>query len=179
MVERNLIGVPRHYSRAMARGRGPRPFVKTFKKIINSAQASVTSGNNIEILATGVDAISPKQTTATDTDVPTGSRIRYMEIQFAAVNLLTGAAMLNVSIQYKLSGQSFVDPNLAGGHAQRNQIMHQVMYSAGPDQNASRIFKFKVPSKFQRLKEGMVWGLVWNGSGTVTRIVQTIYKFES
>lgn len=172
--------MPRFRSyRGSRRGNGPRPFVKTFKKIINSAQASVTSGNNIETVAIGVDAISPKQTSSIDIDVPTGSRIRYIEFQFACVNLTAGAVMINASIQYKLSGQSFVDPNLAGGHPQRNQIMHQIMYSASPDQNASRVFKFRLPPKYQRIREGMSWGLVWNGSGTVTRIVQTIYKFES
>ncbi len=163
----------------MGRRNGPRPFVKTFKKVINSGQVSVTSGLNTENLALGVDALAPGQTTVTDPNCPTGSRIRYMEIQFACVNLTAGAVMINASIQYTLSGQVGIDPNLAGGHQQRNQILYQIMYSAGPDQNANRVFRFKIPPKFQRLKEGMTWRLMWNNSGTVTRVVQTIYKFES
>ncbi len=146
---------------------------------MNSGQASVTSGKNDELLAVGVDGVAPKQTTNTDADVPTGSRIRYMEIQFGCVNLTAGAVMVHASIQYTLQSQSTLDPNIAGGNAQRNQIMHQILYSAGPDQNASRVFRFKVPPKFQRIRDGMKWQFVWNASGTVTANTVTIYKFES
>ncbi len=163
----------------MRRRNGPRPFVKTFKKIINSGQASVTSGANQEVLATGVDAIAPGQTTATDPNVPTGSRIRYLEIQFACVNLTAGAVIINMNVQFLLSGQATIDPNLAGGHPQRNQMFQTRLFSAGPEQNSNHVIKFKIPPKFQRVKEGMSWVLSWNGSQTVTRVVQTIYKFES
>lgn len=166
-------------SRGSRRRSGPRPFVKTFKKVINSGQASVTSGANDEVIAVGVDAIAPGQTTVTDANCPTGSRIRFIEVQFVAVNLLAGAAFINCSFQYTLNGQGILDPNLAGGNPQRNQILHQEMFSAGPDQNSNHKFRIKIPPKFQRLREGMTWRLVWNGSGTVTRIVQSIYKFES
>ncbi len=165
--------------RGSRRGRGPKPFTKTYKKIINSGQASVTSGKNNETLAVGTDAIAPGQSTVTDPAVPTGSRIRYFEVQFVIVNLTAGAAFTNCTLQYVLTGQGSVDPNLAGGHAQRNQILHMDMFSAGPDQNSNHKFRFKVPPKFQRIREGMQWLLVWNCSATVTRIVQTIYKIES
>ncbi len=166
-------------SRGSRRRSGPRPFVKTFKKVLNTGQVSVTSGLNTEVLALGVDTIAPSQTTVNDPNVPTGTRIQYFEIQFVAVNLTAGACFINCSVQYLLSTQAVLDPNLAGGHPQRNQILHMEMFSAGPDQNSNHKFRFKVPPKYQRMREGMQWVLAWNNSATCTRIVQTIYKMQN
>ncbi len=159
------------------RRRGIRPVIQSYKKILNIVDASFSSGNNIEILATGVDSIAAGQTSATDPNVPTGSSLKYIEVQFAVNNAVAVPAYVTCSLQYKLGGQSFVDPSVAGGSNQRNQILHMDMYSVGQDQNSNHKFKFKIPKQFQRMREGMIWGLVWNNSVTVNRRILVIYKF--
>ncbi len=156
----------------------PRPMVKTYKKVILHAEASFTAGFQNEAIATGVDSIAIGQTSASDVNVPTGARIKYFEVQFAANNSVATPCFVNCTIQYVLNAQTFLDPDLVGGHARRNQVLHMDLFSIGDDQNSTHKFKFKVPKQFQRLREGMQWGLVWRNSATVNREVQIIYKVE-
>ncbi len=151
--------------------------VQSYKKIIFRIAAGFSAGFQNEQIVLGVDSVAAGQTSATDPNVPTGSLIKYIDIQFAVSNLVSTPCYINCSIQYVLSGQTTVDPNLAGGHAQRNQILHMEMYSIGADQNSNHKFRFKVPPKFQRLREGMSWHLTWRNSATVNRQMQAIYKF--
>ncbi len=157
----------------------PRPFVKTFKKVIFFINASFGVGFTNDFLATGTDGIAPNQTTATDVTVPTGSRIRFFEVQFAANNPVATPIYINCTLQYILVGQGGADPNTIGGNPQRNQVLHMDMFSVGFDQNSNHKFKFKIPPKFQRIREGMSWVLTWHTSGTVNRQMQCIYKIES
>ncbi len=156
----------------------PMPVRKTFKKILNFIPASFGAGFTNETLAFGKDNISPKQTTAIDPDIPTGSILRSFELQFAVANLVEVACFVNCSIQYKLAGQSFVNPDTLGGNNQRNQVLHQELFSVGARQNSTHKFKFKIPKKFQRMRENMEWAIVWSNTASVTRMHQTIYKFE-
>ncbi len=143
---------------------------------MNYASASFSAGFQQEQLAVGTDAIAPKQDNATDAQVPTGCIIKYFEIQFAVNNSVATPVYINCSIQFQLQSQTAVDPDLVGGNARRNQVLHQELFSVGQDQNSTHKFKFKVPKRFQRVKEGMQWLLVWSNSATVNREAQCIYK---
>ncbi len=153
--------------------------VKSFKKVLNVIPASYTSGFTNVILTTGVDAISPGQLSITDQNIPTGSVVKYIEIQFAAVNLTATAGILGFALQYFLAGQTPIDPSAVGGHPQRNQVLHQACIAAGDNQNVNRTFKFKIPKKFQRTKEGMGFAFSWSTNVTVTAAIQVIYKLYS
>ncbi len=168
----------RHFRGSRGMRRSPRPMTRTFKKIIRHANASFSAGFQNESIAIGTDNSSPKQTTISDTDVPTGARLKYFEIQFAVTNVVSTPCFINCSVQYTLSGQTFIDPSQAGGKPQRNQILHMELYSVGANQNSTHKFRFKVPPKFQRLRESMQWGMTWSNTATVNRETQVIYKME-
>ncbi len=153
--------------------------MKTFKKVIHFINASFTAGFQSDFIATGTDGIAPNQTSATDVTVPTGSRIRFIEVQFAVSNVVSTPCYINCTLQYILVGQGAADPNTIGGNPQRNQVLHMDLWSVGADQNSTHKFKFKIPPKFQRIREGMSWTLTWRNSASVNRETQIIYKIES
>ncbi len=156
---------------------GPRAVVQSYKKVILFAEATFTAGFQSEIIVDGKDSLAAGQTSATDANVPTGCIVRFIEVQFAAHNPAESACYLNCTLMYTLSGQGVIDPDTVGGNDRRNQILHMDLFSVGGFQNSTHKFKFKIPPKFQRVREGMQWRLVWNNSATINRKVQMIYKF--
>ncbi len=163
-------------SRGFRRRSGPRPVNKTYKKVLNFADASFTSGFQTEQAMIGVDGVAINQTTATDGNVPTGAIVKYIEWQIAINNSVATPCYVNCTVQYRLSGQTMQNPDLIGGNPQRNQVLHQELFSVGQDQNSTHKLKFKVPKQFQRVREGMAWGLVWSNTATVNRATQIIYR---
>ncbi len=151
--------------------------VQSYKKVLFIAEGSQTSGFDSKVIASGVDSVAAGQTSATDGAIPTGSILKFFEIQFAISNLVSTPCYINCTIQYKLATQSFIDPVLVGGNAQRNQVLHMDMYSVGANQNSNHKFKFKVPKQFQRVREGMQWAVVWRTNASINRQMQFIYKF--
>ncbi len=165
-------------SRGFRRRSTPRPIVHTFKKVLNFLPASFAAGFTNEPFALGKDSQTLEQVTNIDGDIPTGAILKYFEIQFALANLVEAACFINCTIQYKLAGQSFIDPDAVGGNNQRNQVLHQDLFSVGGFQNSTHKFKFKVPKKFQRMRENMEWSLVWSTTASINRMSQIIYKFQ-
>ncbi len=153
------------------------PVIQSYKKVINVIPASYGPGFSNIIFAQGTENATVGQNNATDGAVPTGAIIKYVEVQFNCINIVAGACFINTSLQYKLVGQNFVDPGIIGGNKQRNQVIHQQYYSAGENQSTSRTFKFKIPKRFQRVREGMDWSFTWSNSATVSAGAQVIYKF--
>ncbi len=151
--------------------------VQSYKKVLHFDELSFAPGFQQETILTGVDSIAAGQSTATDGQVPTGSIIKYIEVQFAVNNSVATPCYINCTMQYKQSGQTFIDPDLVGGNPQRNQVLHMDLFSVGQDQNSTHKFKTKVPKQFQRIREGTQWAMVWRNSSTVNREVQIIYKF--
>ncbi len=154
----------------------PRPVINSFKMVVNTAPASVTASTQVNAISLGTDLVAKGQATATAVAVPTGSQIKFFEIQHALGNLATTAAFIHGSIQLLHDGQSLVGPDVVGGSKRRNQVMHQWLYQVGENQSNSRTTKFKVPAKFQRVREGDAWQYVWKNSQTVSSAVQIIYK---
>ncbi len=154
-----------------------RPVIQSYKKVIFFVNASFGPGFQNEEFAVGVDSVAAGQTSATDTNVPTGSIIKYFEVMFAASNVVSTPCFVNCTLQYTLSPQTAIDPNAVGGDPQRNQVLHMDLFSIGQSQNSTHKFKFKIPKQFQRLREGMRWKLTWRNSATVNRECLIIYKF--
>ncbi len=166
------INMPKHYRRS----NGPRPIIKSYKKVLNFAGTSQSIGNHSDVLTNGKDSTAIGQTGPTDKDVPTGSYVKYIEIQYSAYNGVNVAAFLHFSIQLLHANQTFVDPRLVGGNPQRNQVLHQALATIGQLQSFSRNFKFKIPKRFQRVREGDRWEFVYHNSAAVNDIKQIIYK---
>ncbi len=155
----------------------PRQVIQSFKKVLNIAPASVTAGTNVVALSLGTDSVAAGQTTTTDNAVPTGSIIKFFEIQHALGNLASTACFIHMAIELLHDGQSLVSPNVIGGNKRRNQVFHQALYQVGLDQSNTRTYKFKVPKKYQRVREGDAWQFIWLNSETVSSAVQVIFKF--
>ncbi len=158
----------------------PRAIVRTYKKVLNFAPASHAAGLKVNFdVVVGVDNLSVGSTGVTDATVPTGSIVDYIEIQYGVVNLAAVACYIHISMQSRLSGQSAtIAPNLIGGNPQRNQVHHQEMRSLGQNQNATFVYKWRVPKHLRRIREGSVFSWVILGTTAVTDSCQVIYKLK-
>ena len=154
-----------------------RQVIQSYKKVINHAPASRTTGKQAFGISTGVDSVAAGQTSATDTQVPTGSVIKFIEIQFSVSNLVSVSMFQWIAIQQLRSGQSSIAPNVVGGDPQRNQVHFQKMIQVGKDQNSNMTIRFKVPKKFQRVREGDIWEFTTIADQVSSSAVQIIYKF--
>ncbi len=156
----------------------PRTVTQTYKKVLFFAGASHAAGVVIHnVLSTGVDSIAQGQVSPTDPNVATGSVISYIEIQHASANIAAAVAnFIDVAIQYTNTGQAPIDPRGVGGGAQRNQVMHLQLFSVGQGQNSNRVFRFKVPAKYQRVRESSSWFFSVVGSAIWSDAIQVIYK---
>ncbi len=155
----------------------PRAIVQSYKKVLNFAPSSKSPGNTFDIIATGVDSVAAGQTGVTDANVPTGCVIKFFEIQTAVQNLTGGALFLHFIIQRTHSGQSALAGNIVGGNPQRNQVFFQKLVALGTDQNGNWLFRFKVPKKFQRVREGDNWSFGTTGDAVHSSSTQVIFKF--
>ncbi len=156
----------------------PRAINKTYKKVLNFANASFSPGTENVFLVRGQDSVAIGQVSATDGNVPTGSVVKFIEVQFAVHNSVETPCFVNCTLQYKLQSQSTINPDTVGGDAQRNQVLHQDLFAVGALQNSTHKFKFKIPKRYQRVRELMDWVLVWSNTATVNRQIQIIYKVQ-
>lgn len=85
---------------------------------------------------------------------------------------------MHLSVQKIHTGQSTVAPNVVGGNPQRNQVFHQSLRVLGQLQNMNYSYTFKVPKKYQRIREGDAWAFVYQSSQIWTDAVQVIYTVE-
>ncbi len=152
--------------------------IQSYKKVLNFAGAGRGAGSVIDFVITnGVDSIAAGQTGVTDPNVPTGSVIKYFEIMYADANLVSISYTNHWTIQQVHSGQTKISPLVVGGNPQRNQVFAQGLFSVGQNQNSTHIMKFKVPPKFQRVREGDQWIFTIVGSAVHTDTCMVIYKF--
>ena len=151
--------------------------IQSYKKVLTHAPASSAASQIDYDLSSGVDSVAAGQTSGTDANVPTGAVLKYIEIQYSVQNLVSVAATQYLCIQRVHSGQSNINPSAVGGHAQRNQVHWQLLKMCGQDQNNNMTIRFKVPKKFQRVREGDKWVLSVYTDVTHTHACQVIYKF--
>ncbi len=170
--------MPYRSFRASRRRSMPRAVIQSFKKVINHAPASrtVTTVHQFPMVL-GTDSVAAGQTSVTDTAVPTGSIVKYIEIQFNATNLTSQSAYFWATLQVKHSGQPIISGRLVGGSPQRNQIYRQLQFVIGLDQNSNHVWKWKVPKRFQRVREGDAWNFTLESDVVHNSAVQIIYKF--
>lgn len=156
----------------------PRNVIQSFKKVLNTAPTSRAASTNIVYdLVSGVDSVAAGQTGVIDDQVPTGSVIKEIIIQYSVINLVSVAMFNNISIQHLRSGQTSISPIVVGGNPQRNQVHLQKMKSVGQDQQRDYEIRFKIPRKYQRVREGDKWVLTSLCNQIFTDNLQVIYKF--
>ncbi len=167
--------MPRHYRR---RSMGMRPVIQSQKVVLNYAPTSRAATSVLTSnLSKGIDAVAAGQSGPTDPNVPTGSIIKYFEIQWSVTNLINVSQFFWISIQRRHSGQPQVSPRLVGGHPQRNQVFYQKQFMLGQSQNSNHIIRFKVPKKYQRVRDGDLWDFIWESDQVHTEALQVIYKY--
>lgn len=150
--------------------------IQSYKQVKNVAPTSrAAATNHTSALVTGVDNWSGPG--GSQSEVPTGAIVKFIEIEFSCVNLVSVASFLHYAIEHLRSGQSVIAPNAVGGNAIRNQVHLQGMLVLGADQNNNRKIRFKIPKKFQRVREGDTWNFVRTCDTVFTDAVQIIYKF--
>ncbi len=154
--------------------------IRSYKKILDFAPASHAGSTKVEfIMSTGFDSVSPGQGSVTDNTVPTGSIITEFIIQYSVINLVETAMFNWWNIQLLRSGQTKVNPRVTGGNPQRNQVMRQSLRSVGQNQNRDYSFVYKIPRKYQRVREGDVWVFVSECDQTNTDCCKVIYKLTT
>ncbi len=164
--------------RSFRRTRSLGTVVQSFKKVLDFAGASRAAAAKIDfILVTGDETVVAGQTAPTDSKVPTGSVVKYIEIHYAVSNLVNVTVKQDICIQYTRSGQTSINPNAVGGNPQRNQVLYQRMFFVGTNQNNNPIYRFKIPSKFQRVREGDSWIFTTVGDVVHSNAMKAIYKF--
>ncbi len=154
--------------------------IRSYKKVLDFAPASHAASTKIEfLLSEGVDSISPGQSTVLDATVPTGAIITEFIIQLSVQNILDASVFNWWNIQRLHSGQTKVNPRVVGGNPQRNQVFRQSLRSLGQHQNRDYSMVFKIPKKYQRVREGDKWELVNECDGAWADVMQVIYKFTT
>ncbi len=174
-----MLNIVRHFrSSRGTRSRGMAPVIQSFKKVINSGPSSLPVGLTAFTIAQGQDSVAAGQTGPSDGVVPTGCIIKYFEVQHAIGNGTAGApAFIHTGIMQTNDGQSIVNPASVGGNPRRNQVFHQALFQLGTNQSNNRVYKFKVPKRFQRMREGTVWTFAINSDVICSNAIQVIYKF--
>ncbi len=166
------------YHRRRRRRSMPRQVIRSYKKVLNFAPTARAAAADIfKSLSVGTDSLAAGQTGVTDAGVPTGCLIKFFEIQFSCSNLVNNSLFMHTTISLMRSGQVSPSPLVVGGNPLRNQVHHQSMFNIGGQQNSNHVYKFNVPAKFQRVREGDTWFFGHNGSQIYTDAAQVIYKF--
>ncbi len=153
-------------------------FQQSYKKVINHAPTARAAASAIShAIVVGTDSVAAGQTGPTDTAVPTGSVIKWLEIQYAYTNLVAVSLFHHSILQLARSQQANIDPLVVGGNNARNTVVHQELRSLGKEQNGTIKLKIRIPKIYQRIREGDFWTFITNGSAVYTDAVQVIYKF--
>lgn len=154
----------------------PRQVIQSYKQVKNVAPVSRVAATQINTtLATGVDNYTGPS--AANEEVPTGAIIKNFDIQIGAMNLVGVASFFWVTVQLLRSGQSATPGRAQGGDPQRNQVFLTIQRTMGDNQNTNIPIKFKVPRKFQRIREGDIWIVTTECNQIYTEAIQIIYKF--
>ncbi len=167
--------MPRHYRRS-----APGAVTKSYKKIIDEAPASRVAATIIDLdIVLGVDGLAPGQGTATDVTVPTGSIIKAINIDVPFGYTGTATAFVWISIQHLHANQSTISTRVVGGNPQRNQVHFQQLFMIGENQNHNFHKLFKIPRRFQRVRDGDRWVFSYQSDVAHASGMQAIYKIYS
>ncbi len=166
------------YHRGGRRNGAIRPVIQSFKKVINHAPTSRAAAATVVFpVVTGVDSIAAGQTRPVDTNVPTGCLVKYIEFQYTQGNLVLINQFNHILIGKIHSGQTLPAPNVVGGSPLRNQVFRQDHFTIGQQQSSVKKYKFKIPPRFQRMREGDEWQFITTADAIGVNSLQAIYKF--
>lgn len=165
----------RRYSRGGQR-RTTGTVVQSFKKVILHLPVS-TAVQTAPDISVGTDSVAAGQTSITDANVPTGSIIKAVRVQVALSNNTANNVVVNMTIQQLHTGQGNVSPLAVGGNPQRNQVFKQWLIPIATGQEKMVDYLFKIPKKYQRVREGSRWRMVTESNFARFESYQFIYKF--
>ncbi len=150
--------------------------MRTYKKQINHIIVSA-AGLLAHDVVVGVDSLALGQTSITDPNVPTGTKIRGITVMVSISNPSTLSLEYGFNLQYLVAGQTAnVNPLAVGGDAQRNQVIKSWHGIVAQDTMVNVTKYVKIPKQFQRMREGMRWRLVSDSSVSREHAEQFIYK---
>ncbi len=150
--------------------------IQSYKQITVDGPASRAAATDIlHTFVKGVDNYTGPS--ATNNEVPTGSKIMGGVIMLAFTNLVSVSALVHFDVQFNRSSSPIISPGSVGGSPNRNQITTTRMFFIGKDQNSNLMFGLKVPKIYQRIREGDTWSLVYRCDAVFASATQVIYKF--
>lgn len=156
--------------------RPPKGSTRSSKYIVDQAEASEAVGQHSFTLALGTDNDSLGQSSATDSAVPTGSKIRLFDLRAVFGNLVAINDFVYWCIQRRTSGQSVLNPVSPGGNPLRKNILLSGLFSVGKEQNKTLHIRYKVPKRYQRIADGDSWTFTYNLGQITTTAMQVVYK---
>ncbi len=157
------MNIVRHFrgSRGSRRSGGIRQVIQSYKMIIEAAAASFAANANQQFpIVEGLDGKVAGQTSSVDDQVPVGCVIKSIRIWYCQQNLVNVAGFTHLTLQHLRTGQSFIAADDQAGNPQRNQVHHTDYFSVGQNQNVNRGMLFKIPAKYQRVRDGDKWQLI-------------------
>jgi len=153
--------------------------IKSYKKVLFFAPQSIVPGITQDELIQGVDSLASGQANQTDSLVPTGVIVKALDIQFNMSNTGQQTTSIVMSLQHLHAGQSIIDPRTQGGNPQRNQVFFTKSLFIGENQQVNTHIKFKIPKKYQRVREGDKWTWVFVADEAFSAQNLIIYKTYS
>ncbi len=152
--------------------------MRSYKKQINKTFVS-SATLTADTIVNGKDSLALGQTSISDPDVPTGSKVRGFLIQLGLSAPSTTSVEVGVNVQYLLAGQTAnVDPLAVGGNAQRNQVIKSWHFLIAQDSMINFNQYVKIPKFLQRVKEAMLWRVAISSSSSREQCYQVIYKVK-
>ncbi len=156
--------------------RPPKGSTRGVKYVIDEAlTTSGTTKKNFDLVI-GVDNETLGQSSSTDKNVPSGAKVKQINIMTCWGSITGVSTFVHWSIQRTKSGQSSINPTAVGGDPLRTNVMMQGMQCVGEFQNAAVDIKYKIPKKFWRIADGDKWIFTSISSTNVDTVKQAIYK---
>ncbi len=161
--------------RSFSPRRGMTP-IQSFKQITIDGPASRAAATTIShSILTGVDNYTGPS--AANNEVPTGAKVMSVILMLNFTNLVSVSSSMHINIQCIRSGGAVLTPGAIGGNPLRNQIIHTRMVFLGHDQNNNFMFSIKIPTIYQRIREGDSWLIIYRADTVFASQTQAIYKF--
>lgn len=152
-----------------------RPVIQSVKRQIVVGPITQVPGNIQYTLTKGTDLLSVPVEQA---EVPTGAIVKYIEVQVSQQHVgTTDTAFTVLSVQLVHSGQVAIDPYTTGGNEQRNQVMHTIVRCVSPLQNSNVMIKFKIPKRYQRIRNGDRWIMTVNNNIALEHLHFVFFKY--
>jgi len=156
--------------------RPPRGSTRSSKYVVEKASASEGTGKIDFVMAKGVDNATLGQVSVVDVDVPTGGKIKLLDIRISYASLTNVATFVHWTIQHLEAQQSSIDPLAVGGSSRRKNVMLSGIKSVGFNQNSDMHIRYKIPKSMWRMADDVQWLFVTNSTQVFTTVKEVVYK---